>query len=116
MLELSAAFVNYASDILADTASGSSASQFIRACNADAIEYGVEIPHTTVQYEARNKRTALAENLMRFQEPQRYRIIKELCEHPSVSDRPEVRKLKMQLIGRYGHLARFQARAVRAQR
>ena len=105
MLELSAAFVNYASDILADTASGSSASQFIRACNAYAIEYGVEIPHTTVQYEARNKRTALAENLMRFQETQRYRIIKELCEHPSVSDRPEVRKLKMQLIGRHGHLA-----------
>src|SRR5438093_13691450 len=100
MLELSAAFVNYASDILADTASGSSASQFIRACNAHAIEYGGEIPHTTVQYEARNKRTALAENRIRFQETHRYRVPKDFCEHPSVSDRREVRRRKLQLIGR----------------
>jgi hypothetical protein len=105
MPELSAVFVNYASDILADTSLGLSASQFIKACNAYSIEYGVEIPHTSIPYEARNKRTALAENIMRFEEPQRYRIIKELCEHQSISERNEVRKLKMQLIGRYGHLA-----------
>ena len=102
---LNAVFVNHSSEVLADTERGLSASQLIKACNAYSIEYNVEIPHTTIEYEARNKRTALAENLIRFSEPQRYRIIRDLCEHPKNADRSEVKKLKLQLITRYGHLA-----------
>jgi hypothetical protein len=54
-----------------------------------------------------NKRTALYQNLMAFSEPQRYRIIRELCDHPTVRQANEqaVEKLKLRLIARYGHLA-----------
>ena len=97
---LNGIFVNYAADILTDTVDGLSAAQMIRACAAYAIEYGVDLRHAAVPYEARNKRTALAENLLRFEEPQRYRIIRELCELAGQVERLDVRRLKLQLITR----------------
>lgn len=99
---LSEVFVSHAAEILGILLG---AADMIRRSRAYAVEYNVTIPHTSVQYESRNKRTALAENIMAFEEPQRYRIIKELCEIPSIADRDEVEKLKMQLITRYSHLA-----------
>jgi hypothetical protein len=44
---------------------------------------------------------------MAFSEPQRYKIIRDLCEHPTVVERnrEEVERLKLRLITRYGHLA-----------
>jgi len=104
---LSAQFVSYAADILADTDLGLSGSQIVRATVAYAVEYGVTVPHPVYPFVAQNKRIALIDNLMAFPDPQRYRIIRELCENPTLIERnPQaVQRLKLQLIARYGHLA-----------
>jgi hypothetical protein len=103
---LSATFVNHAADVLGGNY-GLSAQEIVRACRAYATEYAVDIPHPTIPYEAVNKRTALAENIKAFQEPQRYQIIKELCDHPTIAQRNQAgaQKLKLLLITRYSHLA-----------
>ena len=99
-------FVQYAADILADTARGLSGSDIVRATAAYAVEYDVLLPPPTYPFQAANKRTALYENLMAFGPPQRYRIIKELCEHRSFGFVPDAKRkeLKIRLIARYGHL------------
>jgi hypothetical protein len=50
-----------------------------------SVEWDVPIPHQTYPFHKSvpNKRTALYQNLMAFSEPQRYRIIRELCGHPT---------------------------------
>ena len=105
--QLSAQFVSYAADILGDTNFGLTASQILKETVGYALEYGVTVPHQRYPYDAQNKRTALFENLMVFSEPQRYRIIRELCDHPSILEHnpKAVQKLKLQLIAKYGHLA-----------
>ena len=102
-----ATFVQYAADILGDTNKGLSGPNIVKATSAFAVEYDVNIPHPTYPFDAGNKRTALFENLMAFSPQQRYRIIKELCDHPSFSPQPnkERKELKVQLVTRYGHLA-----------
>jgi hypothetical protein len=105
--QLSALFVNHAADVLGDTNLGLTGTEIVKTTGVYALEFGVNIPHHTYPFEAANKRTALAENLMKFSEHQRYRIIKELTEHDSIRARnPEAaQKLKVQLMSRYGHLA-----------
>ena len=80
---LSALFVNHAADVLAETSNGLSGTEIVRALGAYALDFNVEIPHPTYPFDAPNKRTALAQNLMAFSEPQRYRIIRDLCDHQS---------------------------------
>ena len=103
--QLSAAFVTHASEILANALTGS---QIVKKTAAFAVEYNVEIPYATYPFAAPNKRTVLFENVMAFSEPQRYRIIRELCDDPKVRESgvgDQVRRLKVMLISRYGHLA-----------
>jgi len=104
--DLPATFVQHAADILGDTTAGLSGAQIVRATAAYAVEYNVHLPHPTYPFEAGNKRTALYENVMAFTPPQRYRILKELCEHPSFGSTPngERKALKIRLITRYRHL------------
>ncbi len=104
--DIPAPFVQYASDILADTNRGLSGANIIKATAAYAVEYDVALPHPTYPFGAFNKRTALYENLMAFTPPQRYRIIKELCDHPSFGLIPKanIKELKLRLITRYKHL------------
>lgn len=104
--DISAVFVQHAAEILADTNSGLSGAVIVRATCAYALEYGVTIPHPTYPFEAGNKRTALYENVMAFSPKQRYRILKELCDHPSFSLLPNKGRqaLKVKLVTRYGHL------------
>jgi hypothetical protein len=104
--KLSALFVNHAADILAETNSGLSGNEIVRALSAYAIDFNVDIPHPTYPFQAPNKRTALSENLMAFSEEQRYRIIRDLCDHSSTKLRNAAagRKLKLTLMTRYGHL------------
>jgi hypothetical protein len=106
-LELSTLFVNHAADVLAETNLGLSGPEIVKLTGAYALEYDVNIPHQNYPFEASNKRTALAENLMRFSESQRYRIIRELAEHKTIQMKNSagVQKLKVQLMARYGHLA-----------
>jgi len=103
---LSALFVNHAADVLADTNLGLTGAEIVRSCAAFAIEMNVSIPHPVYPFEAQNKRTALAQNLMAFSEPQRYLIIRELCDLPSSKSRnaDATRNLKLTLMARYGHL------------
>lgn len=99
-------FVQYAADILADTNKGLSGTNIVRATVTYALEYHVNLPHPTSPLNMITKRQALYENLMAFSAPQRYRIIKELCDHQSFGliDSPERKKLKLVLIQRYSHL------------
>ena len=103
---LSALFVNHAADVLAETSHGLTGPEIVRTLGAYAIDLNVTIPHPTYPFEAPNKRTALAQNLMVFSDAQRYQIIHDLCDHPSSSSRnaDASRKLKLTLMTRYGHL------------
>ena len=100
-------FMNHAADVLGDTTRGLSGSQIVAVTTAYAVEYGVRIPHQTYPFEAGNKRTALRENLLAFPPPLQFEIIRTLCEHPRISElAPDAaRKLRIQLLTRYGHLA-----------
>ena len=104
---LSAPFLTYASDILAETQFGLSGSQIVKTCSAYAMEWGIDLPHPTYPFDKQvpNKRKALFDNLMAFSEPQRYIVLRALCDHPAVSAMELVQKLKLMLIGRFGHLA-----------
>jgi len=106
MDKLSKVFVSAASDILAETNLGLGGSEIVKKTVTYAHDWNVEIPHTTYPFDASSKRVALCENLMAFSERQRFQIIKDLCEHPTVvqKNREEVKKLKLKLIARYGHL------------
>ena len=99
-------FLQYAADILADTNKGLSGPNIVRATGAYAVEYDILLPHTTYPFGTFNKRTALYENLMAFSPMQQYRIIKELCDHPSFPAVPsaERKELKIRLVTRYSHL------------
>ena len=57
---LSALLVNHAADILAETNSGLSGAEIVRALSAYAIDYNIYIPHPTHSLQAVNKRTALS--------------------------------------------------------
>jgi hypothetical protein len=102
-------FTSHACDVLADTTHGLTGADIVKLTAAYAVESDVTIPHPTYPFAATvaNKRTALFENLTAFDAPQRYRIIRDLCEYALTHDRNRdaVAKLKLVLIARYGHLA-----------
>lgn len=107
--KIPATFIQHAADILADTDSGLSGPNIVKATVAYAVECDVQVPHPTYPF-APNKRTALYENLMAFGPTEQYQIIKELCDHPSfplkASEAKEMRKkLKIMLITRYKEFA-----------
>jgi len=81
----------------------------VRVTAAYSVQWNVPIPHSTYPFGANvpNKRTALCENLMAFSSAQRYQIIRELCDHPSLAERnPQgAQALKVTLVARFGHLA-----------
>jgi len=104
--DLPAIFVQHAAETLADTNTGLSGSVIVQATRAYALEYDVAIPHATYPFHAGNKRTALYENVLAFSPKQRYRVLKELRDHPSFSLVPNKARqaLKIKLVTRYGHL------------
>lgn len=104
--KLSTLFVNHAADVIAETNRGLSGNEIVRALSAYAVEYNVDIPHPSYPFDAPNKRTALSQNLLAFSEEVRYRIIRDLCDHPTTKQRNAEagKKLKLTLMARYGHL------------
>lgn len=96
-------FLTHASDVLGDTSDGLSGSNIVKAFTGYAFDLDVNIPHASYPFDAANKRTALLENLRRFEPEDQYRIIKELCEHPKLPQPvpDSVNNLKIQLIARY---------------
>lgn len=106
--DIPATFVTYAADILGDTSRGLSGSQIIKITATHAIDCDARLPHPTYPFSKLgiNKRTALYENLMAFPSKERYKIIKEMCEHPTIQaqQKEEAHKLKVKLFTKYGHL------------
>ena len=104
-----AAFIQYAADILGDTNKGLSGPQIVKVMAAYAVDFDVDIPHAQYPFPTGtpNKRTVLFKNLMAFSPKEQYQIIKELCEHSSLSIKPnpELKDLKIKLVTKYSHLA-----------
>lgn len=105
MAKLDDAFLSYACDILADTNYGLSGMKIVEYCNSYAIDYNRKTPYGSYPFDAPNKRTALKENLRVFDAPEQFKIIKELCDLPLISDKEKVKELKVKLFTRYGNLA-----------
>lgn len=101
-------FIQQAAEILAATDNGLTASEIVKLCSSYAIDFNVEIPYTSLPLPSDgtvpNKRTAFKLNLEKFSAEQQFKIIKELCELSKFKDSDEVKKLKLQLITRYGEL------------
>lgn len=106
-----APFLQYAADILADTQHGLSGPAIVKVTAAHAAEHDIRLRHPTYPFDAANKRTALFENLRGFSGAQQYRILKELCDHPSLNatQTPKLHELRVRLVTRYRHLARDDA-------
>jgi hypothetical protein len=106
MLIIPSVFLTHASDVLGDTDTGLSGSNIVKAFTGYAFDLNVDIPHSDYPFDAPNKRTALLDNLKRFTSEQQYKIIRELCEHPKLTQpiSNNVSNLKIQLIARYGEL------------
>lgn len=106
--ELPAVFVTHASEVLADTSKGLSGNQIVKETAAYAIDWNVNIPYDTYPFTklGLNKRSALTANLLAFNSAQRYRIIRDLCDHRTIQmqNKAEADKLKVLLFTRYGHL------------
>lgn len=105
MTKIDDAFLAYACDILGDTILGLSGMKIVEYCNSYAIDYNRKTPHGRYPFDAPNKRTALKENLRAFDAPEQFKIIKELCDLPLMSDKEKVKELKVKLFTRYGNLA-----------
>ena len=92
-------FIDYASDILGDTDTGISTMEIISICNRFAAEYNVNIPHTKIykgfNQTFANKRTALKENLQRFNDQQAFEIIKHICELRKYNESKEFKEVKI---------------------
>lgn len=104
--KIPATFIRHAADILGETVSGLSGTKIIEATATYAVEFNRTIPHTSMSANIGNKRTALYDNLLAFTPPQQYKIIKELCDHPSFSlkKNPKRIDLRLKLVSRYRHL------------
>lgn len=98
-------FLNSACDILGATNEGLTTSDIIKITKDFAYEFNVEIPYFSMQIytvkKCNNKRTALYENLLKFNEKQQYIILKNLCDNKKIKDNNKVNELKGKLIKKY---------------
>lgn len=99
-------FLKNACDIIGKTEGGLTTTQIIEYTKGYAYEYNVEIPYPTMsEYKDKgcsNKRTALYENLLKFNDEQQCIIIKELCNLPQIKDDKQIIELKTKLLKLYG--------------
>ena len=95
------AFLNHAATILATSEHGMSGSRIVEFCNAWAADHGVDTPHAIYPFDARNKRTALLENLRAFPAEVQYRMLLDLCDLAG-PERAEVQQLRSTLVSRFG--------------
>jgi len=99
-------FISEACEILGDTNNGLTGSQIIRKLKAYAYEYNIDIPYPTLELmkekNCPNKRTALYENILPFNEEQQYIILKDLCSDSNICNDEKVKDLKAKLFIQYG--------------
>ena len=96
------AFINYATPILADTDSGISTADVINICSKFSVKYNVNIPHTKIYknfstQSFSNKRTALKENLLRFNEEEVFNIIEYICNLSYMDNNSNFKEVKLLL-------------------
>ena len=102
---ISITFLSYACEILGNTTSGLTGSKIVEYCAAYSVKYEVDIPYGVYPfYDSPSKRTALLENLKKFNPQQQYAIIKELCDLDTWSDNSKIKELKIMLFTQYGSL------------
>lgn len=107
------AFIKRVAEILGDTEHGLKGSIIGKLLGYYAYQYSCDIPYTLSDYklknkngeEARNKRTALEENLKVFSPQEQYIIIRDLCNHDTLKNNEVVKSLALKLQKDYGHLA-----------
>lgn len=109
MKNIDDSFLNYASELLADTSKGLSGSQIVKYCNKYAIQYGISIPVASADFGkfgsvVPNKRTALLKNLKPFNPEQQFQIIKDLSELEMFEDNTDLKQMHTMLYSRYGDL------------
>jgi hypothetical protein len=106
--DMPATFVTYAADILGNTERGLSGAKIVKITAAHAVDCDARLPHPTYPFSKMgvNKATALFQNLMAFSPKDRYRVIKEMCEHPDIQayQKQEAQTLKIKLFSKFGHL------------
>jgi hypothetical protein len=100
-------FITHAADVLAETANGLTGPEIITLTTGFAVEKNVSVPYQQYPFQASNKRTVLRENLTAFPTELQFELLDKLCAYPKLEQRipDEIRKLRLQLHTRYGHLA-----------
>lgn len=97
MKPISNIFLTHASDVLAETQYGLTATQIAKFFSAKSLDLNVNILHFKAPFtDVPNKRTAFLENLQNFSSQQQFEILEELIEkHPEI---PGVAELKSKLL------------------
>jgi hypothetical protein len=101
-MRIPVAFLSQAATILTSSEHGMSGSRIVEFCNAWATDHGVDTPHASIPWEARNKRTALLENLQAFPPAIQYQMLLDLCDLAG-PERTEVQRLRTMLVERFGN-------------
>lgn len=94
-----------AADAIAETNRGISGPKIVTYCNHFASAHNIRIPHAAYPFVARNKRTALLENLRQFPPEIQYELLLQLCNDRSLADNEPVRAARQFIVERYGYLA-----------
>lgn len=110
---MTASFIQQAAEVLGDTNHGLTGSMIGKLLRDYAYQYSRDIPYILTDNklkkkngeEARNKRTALEENLKVFSPQEQYIIIRDLCNHDTLKNKDAVKSLALKLQEDYGHLA-----------
>lgn len=103
-----AVFVTHAAEILAHTSRGLSGNEIVKLTAAYSVDWDVDLPYPRYPFSkpGLNKRSALVANLLPFSSTQRYRIIRDMCDHRTIQtqNKAEADRLKVQLFTKYGYL------------
>lgn len=106
MKKISHSFLTYASDILADTQTGLTATEIAKFFVSQSVDYGIDIPYSAAPFfDVPNKRTAFLKNLEVFNPQQQFSIILELCHLDKFQENISVTDLKSKLLQQYSEFA-----------
>lgn len=97
---ISNVFLTHASEILGETQNGFTSSEIAKYFSAKSLDYYVDVPHYKLPFsDVPNKRTALLENIQKFDSVQQFEILNELIEKKN--DLESVKDLKNKLYSQY---------------
>lgn len=108
-MKISTSFLNHSASVIGATREGLSGSKIVKICNAWAVDYDVDPPHSVYPFDAQNKRTALFENLAAFDPEIQYELILDLCDNFGSEEPADVTLLREKLISKYGETERTES-------